>query len=41
MEPPVSEPRDTTTSPADTLAAEPLDEPPARYSGFTGFLVGP
>ncbi len=36
MEPPVSEPRAATVSPAARAAPEPLEEPPGTCSGFQG-----
>ena len=38
--PPPSTPRATGHSPADTTAADPLEEPPAILSVSYGFLVG-
>ena len=40
MEPPVSEPRETVTSPAATAAAEPPEEPPGTRSVSHGLAVG-
>ena len=39
MEPPVSEPRASVTSPAATAAAEPPEEPPGTRSVSQGLLV--
>ena len=41
MDPPVSEPRATGTSPAATAAALPPEEPPGTRDGSAGFLTGP
>ena len=40
MEPPVSEPRETVTSPAATAAADPPEEPPGTRSVSHGLAVG-
>ena len=40
MEPPVSEPRDSGTSHAATLAALPPEEPPGTRVVSQGFFVG-
>ena len=39
MEPPVSEPSESATSPAATAAAEPPEEPPGTRSVSQGLLV--
>lgn len=39
LAPPPSTPRATGQSPADTTAADPLEEPPAILVGLYGFLV--
>ena len=41
MEPHVSEPMAKGTSPADTEAPEPLEDPPVQVSGSQGFRGGP
>ena len=39
MDPPVSDPRDTGASPAETAAADPPEDPPGTHSRFQGLLV--
>ena len=41
MEPPVSEPRAQSASPAATAAAEPPEEPPGTVDRSQGLCVGP
>ena len=41
IDPPVSEPSESTTSPAATAAAEPPEEPPGTRSRSHGLCVGP
>ena len=41
MEPPVSDPKDTGASKADTQALEPPLDPPGTLLRSKGFLVGP
>ena len=39
MDPPVSEPKETGASPAETAAADPPEEPPGTHSRFQGLAV--
>jgi len=41
MEPPWSPPIPTSTSPAATAAATPLEDPPEVYSSSWGLITGP
>src|ERR1700737_2782208 len=41
IEPPVSEPSATGTSPAATAAPDPVEEPPVKWTGFHGLRGWP